>query len=179
MSLKIKSGTDMESLREFGFAPGAELVERPEFAEYFDGREYQLPWWHRFEVDPDSNTGAPMLDEDGLPRVHAWVDTRDGQNLLWFGVVPYDTYLVEMDDLDLVTTTVFSLTRAGFIEDAETKKIVETEGLTLNEIISSLEDQARDRDSSVDKDDPDCIFRHDAAALRAAVVLLRNLGVKL
>lgn len=51
------------------------------------------------------------------------------------------------------------------------------EGLTLAEIISNLEDQALDRDSSVDKDDPDCIFRHDAAALRAAVAMLRKLEV--
>lgn len=49
------------------------------------------------------------------------------------------------------------------------------DGMPLAEIISSLEDQAEDRDSSVDKDDPDCIFRHDAAALRAAVSLLRRL----
>ena len=49
------------------------------------------------------------------------------------------------------------------------------DGMPLAEIIRSLEDQADDRDSSVDKDDPDCIFRHDAAALRAAVSLLRRL----
>lgn len=49
------------------------------------------------------------------------------------------------------------------------------DGMLLDEIIRSLEDQAEDRDSSVDKDDPDCIFRHDAAALRAAVSLLRRL----
>ena len=49
------------------------------------------------------------------------------------------------------------------------------DGMPLAEIIRGLEDQADDRDSSVDKDDPDCIFRHDAAALRAAVSLLRRL----
>lgn len=49
------------------------------------------------------------------------------------------------------------------------------DGMPLAEIIRNLEDQAEDRDSSVDKDDPDCIFRHDAAALRAAVSLLRRL----
>ena len=44
--------------------------------------------------------------------------------------------------------------------------------MTLEEIIRSLEDQALDRDSSID--DPDCIFRHDAAALRATVERLRD-----
>lgn len=45
--------------------------------------------------------------------------------------------------------------------------------MTLEEIIRSLEDQAIDRDSSVDEDDLDCIFRHDAKALRAAAELLQ------
>lgn len=49
------------------------------------------------------------------------------------------------------------------------------DGIPLAEIIRSLEDQAEDRDSFVNKDDPKCIFRHDAAALRAAVSLLRRL----
>ena len=48
---------------------------------------------------------------------------------------------------------------------------VEKADLTLDEIISSLED----RDCFVDEDDPDCIFRHDAAALRAAAALLRKM----
>lgn len=47
--------------------------------------------------------------------------------------------------------------------------------MTIDEIISSLEDQAKDRDSSVDEDDPDCIFRKDAQALREAIDLLENL----
>jgi len=52
---------------------------------------------------------------------------------------------------------------------------VEKADLTLDEIISSLEDQAQDRDCFVDEDDPDCIFRHNAAALRAAAALLRKM----
>lgn len=44
----------------------------------------------------------------------------------------------------------------------------------LDDIISNLEDQARDRDSSADKDDPDCIFRRDAEVLRAAAMTLRK-----
>lgn len=46
--------------------------------------------------------------------------------------------------------------------------------MTIDEIISSLEDQAKDRDSSVDEDDPDCIFRRDAKALREAASLLAD-----
>lgn len=116
MSLAIKKEADIERLREFGFVPGEELAKRPDFAGYFCGREYQLPWWHKFGVDPDSDTGAPDLDEDGNPTVHAWVDTRDGENLLWFDVVPCCTYHAGMSDLDLVTDTVFALTQAGIVE---------------------------------------------------------------
>ena len=47
--------------------------------------------------------------------------------------------------------------------------------MTLDEIIRNLEDQVKDRESSIDEDDPDCIFRHDAAALRAAAKMLRGL----
>lgn len=48
--------------------------------------------------------------------------------------------------------------------------------MTLDEIISNLEDQAKDRESSIDKDDPECIFRTDAKALREAVSLLAELA---
>jgi len=47
--------------------------------------------------------------------------------------------------------------------------------LTLAEMISSLEEQAQDRDCFVDENDPDCIFRQDAAALRAAAAVLRKM----
>lgn len=47
--------------------------------------------------------------------------------------------------------------------------------MTLDEIIRNLEDQVKDRESSIDKDDPECIFRTDAKALREAVSLLENL----
>ena len=116
MNLKIKAGTDLEQLREFGFALGSELAERLEYANIFMGCEYQFPWWHKFEMDPDNPT-MPNLDDDGLPLVHAWVDTRDGENLLWFDVVPCCTYHAEMSDLDLITNTVFALTQAGLIEE--------------------------------------------------------------
>lgn len=51
-------------------------------------------------------------------------------------------------------------------------------GMTLAEIIDNLRDQVDDRESSVDKDDPDCIFRRDAAALRVAVELLEGVKVQ-
>lgn len=47
--------------------------------------------------------------------------------------------------------------------------------MTLDEIIRNLEDQVKDRESSIDEDDPECIFRTDAKALREAVSLLENL----
>lgn len=115
MSLKLKPGIDLERLREFGFAPGSELAKQLEFEEYFDGRGYQIPWWHKFEEDPD-NPGCPHCDEDGLPLTQAWIDTRDGKNLLWFEVVPNCTYHAEMSDLNLITDTVFALTQAGLVE---------------------------------------------------------------
>ena len=40
--------------------------------------------------------------------------------------------------------------------------------MTVENIIRSLEDQAKDRESSIDETDPDCIFRRDAEALRVA-----------
>ncbi len=61
------------------------------------------------------------------------------------------------------------------VTSARKRYPVERADLTLDEIISSLEDQAKDRDCFVDEDDPDCIFRHDAAALRAAAALLRKM----
>lgn len=116
MSLKIRAGVDLERLREFGFALGSEFaIQSDFFTEYFDGRGYQLLWWHKFEMDPDNPT-MPKLDDDELPLIHAWIDTRDGKNLLWFDVVPYG-YHAGMDELNLITDTVFALTQAGLIEE--------------------------------------------------------------
>ena len=69
MSLAIKKDTDIEQLRAFGFALGEELAERPDFANYFIGREYQLSWWHKFDADPDSDTGAPISMRMATPRL--------------------------------------------------------------------------------------------------------------
>lgn len=69
MSLRIKDSVSLEQLREFGFVPGYELAQRPKYTEYFNEREYQLSWWHKFETDPE--TGAPLLDEYGNPCCHA------------------------------------------------------------------------------------------------------------
>lgn len=126
MSLKIKTGADLERLREFGFTPGEELARMSVswFGEYFEGRRYQLPWWHQFAEDPD-NPGYPYSDEDGVPRVHAWVDTSEGKNLLWFDAVPCYTYHVGMTELDLITDTVFRLTQAGLIEGGGTENEVD------------------------------------------------------
>ena len=46
--------------------------------------------------------------------------------------------------------------------------------MTVENIIRSLEDQARDRESSIDEADPDCIFRRDAEALRGALSMIRG-----
>ena len=118
MSLAIKSGVNIEQLRAFGFTPGEELAKQSDFfSEYFDGRGYQLPWWHKFKTDPDSETGDPYFDEDGCPAIHAWVDIRDGKNLLWFDVTPCCTYHASMSELDLITDTVFALAQAGLVEE--------------------------------------------------------------
>lgn len=48
--------------------------------------------------------------------------------------------------------------------------------MTLEEIISSLEDQIADRESLIPKDEPDSVFAHDAQALREAVSTIRTLA---
>lgn len=47
--------------------------------------------------------------------------------------------------------------------------------MKIDEIIQSLKDQARDRESLIPKDEPDSIFAHDAEALRGAVELLETM----
>ena len=119
MSLKLKEGVALEQLREFGFKPTAELIASDcRYESIFDGCRYMFPWWHLFLQDP--NEGGPQVDEDsGNPILHAWVDTSDGENCLWFDAMPECTYHVGMSDLDLVTDTVFKLTQAGLVELAK------------------------------------------------------------
>ena len=110
MGLRIKDNIPIGRLREFGFAPGTELAQNPMFQS-----EYMLAWWRKFECDG----GEIRRNEDEIPMVHAWVDTRDGKNLLWFDVAPCCTYHVEMEELDMVTDTIFELTKAGLLEKNE------------------------------------------------------------
>ena len=117
MSLRIKDNVPIGRLREFGFAPGYELAQNQMFRQEFDGAEYMLPWWHKFECDGKKIS----RNEYGTPLVHAWVDTRDGKNRLWFDAAPCCTYHVGMGELDLVTDTIFELTKAGFLEKSEHK----------------------------------------------------------
>lgn len=42
------------------------------------------------------------------------------------------------------------------------------------EIIDSLLDQAKDRESMIDHSDPECIFAHDAEALHEAATIIRE-----
>lgn len=48
--------------------------------------------------------------------------------------------------------------------------------MTIEEIIHSLKDQAQDKDSFVDKENPEDIFRRDATALREAAELLETIN---
>lgn len=48
--------------------------------------------------------------------------------------------------------------------------------MTVENIIRSLEDQVKDRESSIDEADPDCIFRRDAEALRSVLAMIQSSG---
>ena len=117
MALRIKDNIPIGRLREFGFAPGKELAQNRMFQSEFKGAAYSLPWWHKFACDG----GEIFRNENGIPMAHAWIDTRDGKNLLWFDVAPCCTYHIEMEELDMVTETVFELTKAGLLEKSEHK----------------------------------------------------------
>ncbi len=117
MALRIKDNIPIGRLREFGFAPGKELAQNRMFQSEFKGAAYCLPWWHKFAYDG----GEICRNENEIPMVHAWIDTRDGKNLLWFDAVPCCTYHIEMEELDMVTETVFELTKAGLLEKSEYK----------------------------------------------------------
>lgn len=96
MALRIKDNVPIGRLREFGFAPGKELAQNRMFQGEFEGAAYSLTWWHKFACD-----GSEICwNENEIPMVHAWIDTQDGKNLLWFDVAPCCTYHIEMEELD-------------------------------------------------------------------------------
>lgn len=49
--------------------------------------------------------------------------------------------------------------------------------MTLKEIIDGLNELILDRESFIEKDDPDSIFAHDAELLREAVKILQALAI--
>ena len=144
--------------------------------------------WHKIACE-----GAEITSAARSIRINAKVDMQAGK--ISIPLVANNTRFAESDVLRAEQRT--GLTRAevlsilaewdrgsGDVDDVrdaweDTDKFLEPVDMPISEIIDSLEDQAQDRDSFVEKEDPDCIFRHDAAALRAAVKLLRRLEAKL
>ena len=47
--------------------------------------------------------------------------------------------------------------------------------MTPKEIIAQLEDLKKDREDFLDKDDPDCVFKKDIAALEGAIRIIKDL----
>lgn len=115
MRLRIKDGVDLNELRKFGFRTGAELSEDEDFEEFLSGCSYMNDWWIKYQMNPDFPDKVKVT-EDENPVCEAWVDTREGKNYLWFDVTPDCTYHASMDELELITETVFDLAMAGLIE---------------------------------------------------------------
>lgn len=90
---------------------------------------------------------------------------------------PVDVCL-ECEDCDEVVLDAELYTICARSENQSGANNDRSEGMPLSEIIGVLRDQVKDRESLVDKDDPNCIFRHDASALRVAVELLEGLKAK-
>lgn len=113
-NIRIKPGVDLSVLRNFGFEMGSKLVERHPYSEVIQPYEYD--WWHicQFPTDKDGN---PIEDEYGeyVAESRCWVDTRDGENLLWFDVMAESNYHVGMSDLNLITNVIHALTKADLI----------------------------------------------------------------
>ena len=116
MSLKIEDGIDLEVLREYGFKTGKEWSDAGERCLEGIGHAYQHDWYHKFLMDADEdNTKIAYVSNDyDIPRVQILVITecRD----LYVNVAVEDGYHVGGSELDIITDTIYELTKAGILE---------------------------------------------------------------
>lgn len=121
---RIKDGIDLAILRNYGFELGHVLAQNHPYDKIFDDCGYMLDWWHYMEIPKDEETGEFRVNYDTdeyCPQIHAWVDTTDNKNYLWFDATPECTYHISMDELNPVIKIVFDLTKVGIVEEIEVK----------------------------------------------------------
>ena len=122
MKFRIKDGVNLEDLRKYGFELGSVLKQQAPYDEILMGCDYKDDWWLAMEIPVDEDTGEfrPNYDDgDYRPTVEAWVDTRNGKNLLWFDATPECTYHIGMDELHFMVNIIYEMMLDGIIEKIE------------------------------------------------------------
>ena len=62
------------------------------------------------------------VEDSGNPLLEGWVDTRPGEyGILWFDAIPYCTYHVGMDDLEMMMDIIYRMTKEGILERIDIK----------------------------------------------------------
>ena len=112
--LKIKDDVDLNELRKFGFKTGKEWADSEERCLQGGGFEYMHGWWHKFLMDEeDENKIAYMSEAYDIPSVQISVRT-DFHRDIYVDVAIEGSY--HSSDLDVVTETIYELTKAGLLE---------------------------------------------------------------
>lgn len=119
MKFKVKT-SDAEVLKKYGFklpeewlASGA--LDGTNVSEYcmMDGCFYM------FKMDEDEPTKIAVETDFDNALLEGWIDTRNGNNTLWFDVIPWGTYHSGMSELLPMMDVIYQMTKDGLLERIE------------------------------------------------------------
>lgn len=78
--------------------------------------------YYAFLMDSE-NPSRISVDDYGNPLLMGWVDTRPEEyGVLWFDAIPFCTYHVEMNDLEMMMDIIYSMTREGILKKMNKKR---------------------------------------------------------
>lgn len=102
-------------IKQMGFEYGSILREKePAYETVCDDN-----WLHFFNARYSNETGKIIFNDDSEQvdyTIHAWIDTRDGADYLWFEVMYADSYHAEMGELLDLMRIMHEFTKAGILE---------------------------------------------------------------
>lgn len=119
MRFKIKTD-DVEVLEKYGFKLPEEWLASGALEDTNVSEHCMMKGcFYIYQMDEENPSKIAVADEVGNPLFEAWIDTREGRNILWFSIRPFDSFYSSMDELLPMMDIIYQLTKDGLLERIE------------------------------------------------------------
>lgn len=111
--LKIKDGIDLRTLENYGFEVGRNFIDRGERC-ICNESEHKDYW--KFSMCEDEPENVLYADDDFDQAMVSIQVQSSANNRLLIECVPSGTYHISMDELDVITDTLYDMILDGVVE---------------------------------------------------------------